>query len=246
MSKIADMTNGNAAMSIDAGIAKAGHNNPPPEILFADEIEAAYALAADSLNGPITDDNQEAAITDILATIKRLKKDADDARAEEKRPHDAAAKAVQDKWKPVLTKADIAIAALQGPLTGYRTAKRERIRAEAEAAAQAVRDAERRVIAAEQAARSLGGDLETLGGIIAESDRLKKEAAKANRATKAATGLRTQWVAHVTDYGAALKWLKERRPDDLKAAIDELARREVHAGVRAIDGVEIKEERKAT
>jgi hypothetical protein len=86
---------------------------------------------------------------------------------------------------------------------------------------------------------------------------LQKEAdilaAQANKATKAkahvagngrAIGLRTYYSAIVTNYGALLKYAKERRSDDLKAWLDSFAQSEVKAGARSIPGVDVIEEKR--
>ena len=74
--------------------------------------------------------------------------DADAARAEEKRPHDEAAKAVQSKWKPLLDKADRAVTAAQKPLTDYLLRLERERQAEAQRLAEEARKAEEQAQAA--------------------------------------------------------------------------------------------------
>jgi hypothetical protein len=56
---------------------------------------------------PIANEDQAKRYPALLNRLRRVANDADDARKDEKRPHDEAAKAVQAKWKPILDKADL-------------------------------------------------------------------------------------------------------------------------------------------
>ena len=128
----------------------AGHNNPPSDAAFALHIDDLFALLSDTLaGGEVSTDKQEASIDGLMDEFRKASKDADKARAEEKKPHDEAAKAVQVKWKPIIEKADRGTSACKEALTPYRTAKQ---RAKDEAARKAREEAEAKAEAARTAA----------------------------------------------------------------------------------------------
>jgi hypothetical protein len=77
------------------------------------------------------------AVSKLLDMIRKAKKEADDFRAAEKKPHDDAAKAVQEKWKPLITRCDLAADAAKKALTPYLEAVEREKRAVAEAARKA-------------------------------------------------------------------------------------------------------------
>jgi hypothetical protein len=73
--------------------------------------------------------------SDLANRLGELQKQADAARAAEKRPHDDAAKAVQAKWAPLLTTSDIYRRIKAAVITPWLTAETARQKAEATAAA---------------------------------------------------------------------------------------------------------------
>jgi hypothetical protein len=80
-----------------------------PATLFKEEVDDLLLEARNYLDGdPIANEQQAEAVSSLLNRLRRVSKDADAARATEKRPHDDAAKAVQAKWKPIIDKADLA------------------------------------------------------------------------------------------------------------------------------------------
>jgi hypothetical protein len=225
-----------------------GHNNPPAIDAFGMALDDAYATAKDFLDGsPIETQGQADAIGRIVSEVKKIRKDADAARAEEKRPHDEAAKAVQAKWKPLLDRADTIVTAAQRPLTTYlaklaaQQAEAERLaRVEAERAAQAAIEAQRQadgVEAIEQAKR-----------LQDEADKAAKAANKAGKAkahvagVDRAVGLRSHRVATVTDHRAALLWIAKNDAAAVNAFVEDYARR--NAPTRPMDGVEVTTERR--
>ena len=137
---------------MSATLATIGHNRPPEPTPF-DAFDAHLADLLETAKGFLDGEgvNTEAeatAVSRLLDDARRAGKDADLARAAEKKPHDDAAKGVQAKWKPLLERAELisstAKRALQPWLTkleGERQAARDAARAEAEAAAKAARDA---------------------------------------------------------------------------------------------------------
>lgn len=225
-----------------------GGNNPPPFDAFTMALDDAYSTAKDFLDGKAIETQGEAdAVGRIVSEVKKLRKDADAQRAEEKRPHDEAAKAVQAKWKPLLDRAETIIEAAQRPLTTY-LAKLAAQQAEAERLARA--EAERiaqEAIAAARAAESLD-DVEKAKALEIDAQRAAKAANKAGKAQAhvegidRAIGLRTYKVATVTDRRAALNWIAKHDADALTAFIEDYARR--FAPTRPMDGVEVSVERK--
>lgn len=228
-----------------------GHNNPPPEVAFSLSIDDLYEEARNFLDGtPIETQGQADSVGIILTSLKKIRKDADAARADEKRPHDDAAKAVQAKWKPLLEKADRAISAAQAPITAYLARQEAERLIEAERLAEEARKADQQAQAALHNASSLD-DAERAEELVKEANKM---AAAAKRADKAkshiagvdrAIGLRTYHSATVTDYSALLRYMKEARPDDLKTLLREYAEAQVRAGVRFMPGVTIEQEKRA-
>jgi hypothetical protein len=103
--------------------------------LFAEEIEDLLLEARNYLDGePIANEDQASAVSSLLNRLRRVANDADDARKDEKRPHDEAAKAVQGKWKPILDKADLAATAAKQALAPWLQQVEAKQREEAEAA----------------------------------------------------------------------------------------------------------------
>ncbi len=225
-----------------------GGNNPPAIDAFGMALDDAYETAEDFLDGsPIETQGQADAVGRIVSEVKKIKKDADAARAEEKRPHDEAAKAVQAKWKPLLDRADTIVTAAQRPLTTYlaklaaKQAEVERLaREEAAKAAQAAIEAQRQADSVEaiEAAKRLQDEADAAAKAAAKAGRAKAHVAGVDRAV----GLRSYRVATVVDRRAALNWIAKNDPDALSQFIDDYARR--NAPTRPMDGVEVTTERK--
>ena len=196
-----------------------GHNQPPPLEAMSLHIEDLFSLASGSVAAPVTTDDQEAALDDLLDDLRKARKAADEHRASEKKPHDDAGKAVQAAWKPLLDRCDKAADAIKAALTPYRTA-RQRAKDEAARIAREEADAKQR---AAQAALRASDDLEER---FAAEELLKqagKLAAQASRIDRTATGLRTHWEAEVTDRRAALNHYLKLNPDAFMDLIQRLA-----------------------
>jgi hypothetical protein len=224
--------------------------NATPDIAFSMAADDLYAEAANFIDGaPVETQGQADALAKIITDAKQIRKDADAARVDEKRPHDDAAKAVQEKWKPVLTKVEDVIAAVQKPLTVWLQAQeieRQRIADEARAEAD-------RLAAEAIAAVKTSGSLEDLTATRELQDAAVKAGKIAKQAGKVKThvqgggraiGLRTYWEAEMTDSASALRWARETHPDDLKEFLRELAGKAVNAGAREIPGFTINPQRK--
>lgn len=215
--------------------------NAPRHIAFEMEVDELFATVSDTLEGTETveNDDQDAALDAIMADIRRVRKDAETARKDDKEPHLAAGRAVDEAYKPITTKCDLAMEAIKRLLTPYRTAKQA---AKDEVARKAREDAAA-LLQAAQAKHAAPEHLQAEYDAEVEMKAASKLVAQANRIDREATGLRTFKIVTVTDYRAALKWLFERDRDAVSAFIDEYARK--HAPTRPMDGVTVTEERKA-
>jgi len=223
-----------------------------PAVLFAEEIADLMLEARNYLDGePITTEEQASAVSSLLNRARRVGKDADEARAAEKRPHDDASKAVQAKWKPIVAQAELAADTAKEALAPWLRKIEEDQRRTAELARQ---EAERLAEVA-KAARA-----ETVGDILAKQDaeRLAAIAADAqHHATKAdkqkaqakggerAVGLVDVFTPVLTDAAEALRHYRTSQPDELKAWLLEQARKDVRSGARAIPGFTIEHQRTA-
>jgi hypothetical protein len=222
-----------------------GHNQPPPFEAIGLHIEDLFQLVSDTLAGvdAVQNDEQDAALDELLDEFRKAKKTADGERDAEKRPHDEASKAVQAKWKPYLERCDMATAEIKAKLTPYRSAK---IAAREEAVRIARETAEQKQKAAQDALRQ-SDDLEAR---FTAEEQLKEAArltAAANRADRTATGLRTSWVAEVTDRRAALNHYLREQPEMFERLIQDLADKDARneATRRNIPGIVFHQKKEA-
>src|SRR3546814_2199332 len=126
-----------------------GDNNPPADATFGIHVDDLFSLLSDTLlGGDVDSDEKEAAIDELMDEFRKASKDADKARDAEKKPHDDAGKAVQEKWKPIIAKADRGTTACKDALTPYRVEKQgiddeagRKAREEAEAKERAAQEA---------------------------------------------------------------------------------------------------------
>lgn len=230
-----------------------GHNAPPPFDAFSLHIEELIENAKQFLDGePIANQGQADEVGKLIDMIRTAKKDADKERAAEKKPHDDASKAVQAKWLPLLTRCDIATDTAKKALVPWlekleaeQRAAAAKAREEAEAARKAALEAERAASAANLEA------IERVELARKEADIAERAANKADKAKAHATGgsraigLRSYWVAEITDRRELLAHYMRTRPADLEAWLQDQADKDVRAGIRNIPGVTVKEERRA-
>lgn len=225
--------------------ANIGHNQPPPFEAIGLHIEDLFQLVSDTLAGvdAVQNDEQDAALDELLDEFRKAKKTADDERAAEKRPHDDAGKAVQAKWKPYLERCDMATAEIKAKLTPYRAAK---IAAREEAARIAREEAEAKQKAAQEALRQ-SDDLEARFAAEEQLKQAAKLTAAANRADRSATGLRTSWEAEVTDRRAALNHYVKTNPEAFIALIQDLADKDARSEAtrRDIPGIVFHKKKEA-
>jgi len=236
-------------------VAPIGHNQPPPYVAMETHIADLLETAKGFLDGePIENEATASLVAKLIDEGRKAAKDADALRKEEAKPFDDGKKAVQARWKPIIDKADLIVSTAKKALVPYQL-KLER--EQAEAAAKAREEAERarqEALAAERAARD-AADLEA----AERADELRKAADRAqsaaNKAEKAAPtvaveggrgiGLRSYWIAEITDRREALKHYMLTQPDALTDWLIEQAQKDVHSGRRAIPGFAIREERRA-
>lgn len=219
-----------------------GHNNPPPDAAFGLHIDELFSLLSDTLaGGEVDNDDKELAIDALFDDFHKASKDADKARATEKKPHDDAAKAVQIKWKPIIDKADAGKRACSDALTPYRTAKQ---RAKEEASRKAREEAEAIERAAQDALRQ-SEDLEARFQAEQELEVAAKLKAAANKIDRAATGLRTTWDAEITDRKAALLHYLGKFPERFEALIQQMANEDARGARGTVPGVTFHEIKRA-
>jgi len=222
--------------------------NAPPDIAFSTAIDDLYDEAANWLDGtPLENQAQADAVGKIMGGLRAIRKDADAARKVEKKPHDDAAKAVQDKWLPILTKADRGIEAAQRPLTDW-LARQEAKRLAQETDARA--EADRLAQEAATMARATLADAEAHDAALDAAKAADKAAGRIMRDKShvagegRAIGLRMINVASLANGSLTIKWLITNRADELRDAILGLVRKEPLALQRTIPGVLITEEKR--
>lgn len=223
--------------------------NMPPDVAFSSAIDDLYDEAKHWLDGQLLASQAQAdAVGQLMAQVRTIRKDADTERKVEKKPHDDAAKAVQEKWLPILSKADRVIEAAQRPLTDW-LARQEAERLAQEAAARAEADR-----LAQEAAAMARGSLEDAEAHDAAIEASKAAERAVGRIAKAkshvagngrAVALRTYHETTLEAAHLALAWLKKHRPDDLREAVLSLVKSEPIDIRRTIPGVTITEQKRA-
>lgn len=218
-------------------------NNPPSAAeLFADEIESLKARI--EAFGPVTEANAGEA-RDLIGLAKKLAKDIDAKRDEEKRPHLEAGRAIDATYKPLVDAANTAPAPLSKALLDHIN---EQKRLAAEAAEKARRMAE------EEAKRAAAlADDPILGEDVVEAAKLAEQKAEVAAASVKvastvkgsegfrAAGVRKTLKAKVTDYAALVTHYASH--PDMQALAEKIANANIRSmkGGVTIPGVEIIE-----
>ena len=237
--------------------AVAGHNQPPksPYDEAKEKIEDLYDEAKGWLDGaPVDTEALAAGIEKLKSMLKAAIKEADAARTAEYRPLNDAKAEIQARYEALIggSKCDggiggKALAACKAALLPWRTRVDEEKRARAE---KARKEAEEKAAAA-RAARA-AADAANLAEREAATA-LAEEAAKAERIAKAATkavttktGLRTVYVASITDTTELARHVWKHDPDGLNVFLQSWADRAVRdagklAATMTIPGVDILE-----
>jgi hypothetical protein len=239
---------------MSAAIATIGHNNPPsPFETIESEILVLFDQAKGFLDGePIADQKQADAVGLLDGMIMKARKAADELRVEQKRPHDEAAKAVQEAFKPLLTRCDLARDACKQALTPYLRKLEDEKRAKAEEARRVAEEERRKAEEAMQASHRY--DLEAREAAEAQLKQAEEAEKAARRAEKdkahvtgagRAKGLRTTYRAEVTDYTAFARHLWTSHKDEYQQFLDSMAEKLIGRGVRGetVPGLKVHEEK---
>lgn len=227
--------------------------NAPPVEAMGMHIEDLFDEAKNFLDGSgVTTQAEADGVSKLLDDVRKAKNDAEKQRVVEKKPHDDAAAAVQAAWRPLTAKCDLVADTCKKALAPFLEAKEAAQRAEAARVAKAAEEARSAALAARQAAPvadlAAREDAERLDAIARDAEKLAAKAGKVKaHATggSRAVGLRTSYVAQVTDYHAFSKWAWANRRADYEEWLSELAGQEAKRGDIGIPGLLITPERKA-
>jgi flavin-binding protein dodecin len=219
-----------------------GGNMPPEPI---DPIPG-YLLDAQSILdevnalGEVTTDDQAAYVDGLIDRAEDSERAIEAARVNEKAPHLAAGKAVDERYKPVK---DVAVKAKTVALeaVGPHRKRKDEARLAAE------RDARQKAYALAEDARIKHASDDLHDQVQAEADiaAARKLEATANKMAKQATGLRTVWEAQFQDHIAFGKWAWANCNPEYLEFLQGLAAREVRLRKCALPGVEAIERKVA-
>ena len=216
-------------------------NNPPSAAeLFADEIASLKDRIA--AFPPITDGNAGDA-RDLIGLAKKLAKDIDTKRDEEKRPHLEAGRQIDATFKPLVDAANAAPAPLSNALLAYVN---EQKRLAAEAAEKARRMAKEEARRAAELADDpiLGEDVQDTAKLAQQKADVAAASVKTVATVKGsegfrAAGVRVSYKAEVYNYEALVKYYADHV--DVRAAAEKVANAMIRAnkGQVAIPGVNV-------
>jgi len=222
---------------IDAKLPPSSGVVVAPRDLHQAAPAVAIAVSALRVSQPLADGLHEAG------------KSAELLRVAEKAPLDLQVDAIQARYNPYVQakKGKVAMGkdALGVLLTAWRT---EQQRLAAIAAAKAREEADALRAEAEAAIRASSGNLverEAAEQTLQFAKTADRFAKRADKAATTGTGLRTVWVATLTDAEAALEWAYGRDPNRFTALVQQMADEAVRGGIRVVPGFEVKEEKKA-
>lgn len=163
----------------------------------------------------IESDAEAAEVEKLLALMRDALNRSEEARKDEVRPIDAQRKEVQERYRPLSTRAEIVVNGARKLLTGWRDLLAKK---QAEAAAEVRRAAEEASQKAQHVAEVAGSSVE-LQEIIANTEdtarRLLKNAERAE--AKVGTGLRmrTVYTVEIDDPKLTIAWFWRTYPDEL-------------------------------
>lgn len=227
-----------------------GGNNPPEPTPFeaiSVHIQGLTETAKGFLDGSSVTTQAEAdALAKLMDEGRKATKAADAARADEKKPHDEAAKAVQAKWKPLLESGERIVTLCKKALEPFLAAQvaekkaiAEAARLEAEKKLQAALEASRAAQTSDFEAREKADALEKEAkAAVATANRADKDKAHGSGGARAAT-LRTSYRPVMTDPVAAARWAWEARREECEAFFLSLAVVEVRNGKRQLQGFDV-------
>jgi len=226
-------------LGIDTSV---GDNDAPPEEMIGDQIAA---LAEKAAAAKVTDQASADEATGILDRLRVLLGKAEDTRKVEKEPHWLAGKAVDEKWKGVMTPGTTASETLEARRKAWLKAEQKRLDAEAAAERKRLADeAEARRIQAEKDAKAKGEPapvIEPEPEPVVETKR-----ATAGTAYGRQSGLKKTKVATITDLPMlvnSLVFAGEGPDADCLAYFQSRADKAMRASI-TLPGVTITEEMK--
>lgn len=236
-------------------IAGIGHNLASPFDLSFEEIDGLFLEAKNWLDGKGVHSEADATgVSKLLDAARSAEKIATAAKKVEQHPHDEAVSAVREKWRPLLTKAELIQTTCKAALKPWlekvdaeKKAIAEKTRREAKAKMEVAADAIRKAhldegnLAERETAEIM---LATAKRSEAAATRAENDKAQAKGGSRA-VGLRSTWRPYLTDGVAAARnyWLT-RRPE-METYLTSLAETDVRSGKREIPGFEVKEEKQA-
>ena len=207
---------------------RANSTNAPDDQSFDGLKDRIDDLARDAQAlidaGAAPDQSAADRASDLANRLAELQKQADSARAAEKKPHDDAVALVQAKWKPLLGVADIYRQIKAVVITPFLVAE----------------DTKRR--AAEAAQRKAAEEAAKAGKPIPEPAAMQRSAPKAGANGRRSVALRSVKVVTITDRDALLAFFALN--EQITELLQKLAEKAAAAGVTA-PGVTVKEEQRA-
>lgn len=227
-----------------------GSNRPPAASPFEEverDITDLYDEARLWLDGkPIASQDQADGLSNLLNMIRAARKKADELRVTEKKPHDDAAAAVQARFKPLLSSADLAADACKKALAPWLA----KVEEEQQAAAAAARaEAEHTAMLAQEAFQSTDvtnlADRARAEQLSSVAKRAERQARRAEKVTPQAGNIGRTVALRTTYQGAIVNetevaahyWRTDRV--SMLNHIQTLVDQDVRAGVRQIPGVRI-------
>jgi hypothetical protein len=220
-----------------------GGNNPPPFETIKSEIDDLYCEAKLWLDGaPVETQEQADALNTLADKIRKVEKRAEELRKIEAKPFDDGKAEVQSRYNPLIsekggltTKALTVIKdalrpflqALEAEKNAKAMEEREAAIKATQAAQEAMRNREACNLADQEAAEAL-----VTAAKIAEKAATKAENDKAQaKGEGRAMGLRTVKEVVMTDNTLAAKWAWSHHRDELLQFVQQLADKDLRAGV---------------
>lgn len=229
---------------------KIGDNNPPSPL---DDLEDIYQEAKNWLDGePVATQEYADEVGRLKNKLGEAKKEVERVHKDEKAPHLAAGRAVDEKYKPAIKKADEAIKSC-GAALGPWLAELDRIKREHEAEARRVQEeANAALRAAELEAQQNADNL----AARERAEEAKEFARKANIGAQSAKndkaqiksggrtiGMKTVYQIEIADPIDAIRhyWLNDNAKTQIVDVMKGLALIDAKNGARDIPGVTITE-----
>jgi hypothetical protein len=219
---------------------------PTPFEMAQTEILDLYATAKDFADGePIASAEMAEVITKLHDALHEAGRAAEALRVAEKKPLDDLIDEIQSRYNPLVQPKKGRVALGKEALAALLTPWRAKVAAEKAArAAAAAADAARLQAEATAAIRASSGNLEAREKAEEMLETAKEAGKFAKREDKRATtgtGLRTVWIATLTDAEAALNWAYEKDPAAFTALVQSMADAAVRGGARDVPGFTVNE-----